>query len=183
MKDKAIGMVIVLTLISAIAAFILAYVNNATKTRIEEAYRQDFLKGLKSVLPGFDNEPDRETMTIDGKTVYIGKKQGKVFGYAVQSSSLKGYAGEINVLVGVDINGKVTGIEIIKHSETPGLGNRIEGREWRDEFLGMTADSKIGVKKDGGDIDSFSGATISPRAVCEAVKQALVIMKKAGGQK
>lgn len=183
MKDKAIGMVVVLTVISALAALILAFVYNLTKDRIDEAYRQDLLKGLQTVLPGFDNSPDKDTVTVDGKTLYVGKKGGKIIGYAMQSASEKGYAGEIVVLVGADPNGKILGIQIIKHSETPGLGNRIEGDDWRKEFVGMTADSKIGVKKDGGDIDSFSGATISPRAVCEAVRAALSTLNKAGGAK
>lgn len=183
MKDKAIGMVVVLTVISALAALILAFTYNLTKTKIDEAYRQDFLKGLQVVLPGFDNSPDKETLTVDGKTLYVGKKNGKIIGYAMQSASEKGYAGEIVVLVGVDTAGKILGIQIIKHSETPGLGNSIETDEWRNEFVGKTADSNISVKKDGGIIDSFSGATISPRAVCEAVRSALASMKKAGGQK
>ena len=81
--------------------------------------------------------------------------------------------GIIAVLVGVDTHGKILGIEILHHAETPGLGNRIEDKSWKDTFIGLGKDSNIAVKKDGGDIDEFSGATISPRAVCEAVNSAL----------
>lgn len=181
--NNPLKMVVVLTVISALAALLLAGVYGATKQKIADAERQDFLKGLTTVLPGFDNEPDRETMTVDGKTLYIGKKGGQVFGYAVESVTAKGYSGNIKILVGASVDGKVLGVEVISHAETPGLGNKIENKEWRDSFIGMTAESKIGVKKDGGDIDSFSGATISPRAVCEAVKSALETIGKAGGAK
>ncbi|WP_277656345.1 RnfABCDGE type electron transport complex subunit G [Seleniivibrio woodruffii] len=179
--SNSLKMVVVLTVISALAALILAGMNIATKDRIAEAERQDFLRGLTSVLPGFDNEPDRDILTVDGNKLYIGKKGGQVFGYAVESVSAKGYSGNIKVLVGVGTDGKILGIEIISHAETPGLGNKIENEEWRSSFKGMTADSKISVKKDGGDIDGFSGATISPRAVCEAVVNALALVKKADG--
>ena len=180
MRGKAINMVIVLTLISALSALILSGVNEFTSEKIKAAYRQDFLKGLTSVLPAYDNEPDVEYKDFDGNRIYIARKGGQVVGYAVQTVSHKGYAGDIVVLVGADTAGKITGIEMIKHAETPGLGSRIESPEWRDTFKGMTADSKISVKKDGGDIDSFSGATISPRAVCEAVSNALKHLRQAG---
>ncbi|MGE4319117.1 MAG: RnfABCDGE type electron transport complex subunit G [Deferribacterales bacterium] len=183
MRDKAIGMVIVLTLISALSAFILAGVNELTDAKIKEAYRKDFLKGLTEVLPGFDNEPDREVKEYNGNKIYIGRKNGEIIGYAVQSRSAKGYAGDIVVLVGVDTKGKILGIEIIKHAETPGLGNKIENPEWKDSFKNKDVRSNIHVKKDGGEIDSFSGATISPRAVCEAVRDALKLMNEAGGEK
>lgn len=184
MKDSPFKMVIVLTVITTIAALILVTVYAGTKDRIAEAYRQDFLKGLKVVLPGFDNEPDKEFKELKGKKVYIGKKGGEIFGYAVQSASPKGYAGDIAVLVGVDTEGKILGIEIIKHAETPGLGSRIEDKGWKDTFLGLDKDSNIAVKKDGGDIDAFSGATISPRAVCEAVNSALDFLARftSGGE-
>jgi len=178
MKDSPIKMVIVLTLITTISALILAIVYTGTKDKIAEEYRKDFLKGLKIVLPGFDNEPDREFKELNGRKIYIGKKDGEVFGYAVQSTSPKGYAGDIVVLVGVDKKGQVLGIEILKHAETPGLGNRIEDPKWKSTFVGLDSSSNIAVKKDNGIIDEFSGATISPRAVCEAVKSALIFMEE-----
>jgi electron transport complex protein RnfG len=156
-------------------------VHIVTKDRIAEAYRQDFLKGLKVVLPNFDNEPDKEFKELDGRKIYIGRKGGEIFGYAVRSVSAKGYSGSIAVLVGVDTAGKILGIEILQHAETPGLGDKIEDKIWKDTFTGLDKDSNIAVKKDGGNIDGFSGATISPRAVCEAVNAALEFVGKAAG--
>lgn len=181
--NNPLKMVVVLTVISALAALLLAGVYGATKQKIADAERQDFLKGLTTVLPGFDNEPDRDTLTIEGKTLYVGKKGGQVFGYAVESVTAKGYSGNIKILVGVSSEGKVLGVEVISHAETPGLGSKIEDKIWRDSFIGKTAGSNITVKKDGGEIDSFSGATISPRAVCEAVRAAIAVIGKAGGAK
>jgi len=185
MKNSPIKMVIVLTIITTIAALILAVVHAGTKDQIAEAYRQDFLKGLKVVLPGFENEPDVEFKEMKDKKIYIGKKGGEVFGYAVRSVSPKGYSGDIAVLVGVDTEGKILAIQILKHAETPGLGNKIELKSWRDTFAGRDDAEKIFVKKDGGEIDEFSGATISPRAVCEAVRDALDFMNRyvIGGEK
>lgn len=178
-------MVIVLTLIATIAALILSVVYAGTKDRIAEAYRQDFLRGLKVVLPGFDNEPDMEYREIEDRKIYIGKKGDEVFGYAVRSVSPKGYSGNIAILVGVDTEGKILGVEILQHAETPGLGNRIEDKAWKDTFVGLDKDSNIAVRKDGGNIDDFSGATISPRAVCEAVYTGLAFLNRhaVGGEK
>ncbi|ADD68677.1 electron transport complex, RnfABCDGE type, G subunit [Denitrovibrio acetiphilus DSM 12809] len=173
MKNSPINMVIVLTIITAISSVILAGVYAGTKDKIAEEYRKDFLKGLKVVLPGFNNEPDIDFKEMDGKKVYVGRRDGEVFGYAVQSTSPKGYSGDITVLVGVAPKGDILGIEILKHAETPGLGNKIEDLQWKSSFVGLDQDSNISVRKDGGEIDEFSGATISPRAVCEAVNSAL----------
>ena len=185
MKDSPFKMVIVLTIITTISALILATVHSGTKDRIAEEYRQDFLKGLKVVLPGFDNEPDIDFKEMKDKKIYIGKKGDETFGYAVQAVSPKGYSGDISVLVGVDTEGKILGIEILKHAETPGLGNKIEAKPWKDTFLGLDKDSNIAVRKDGGNIDDFSGATISPRAVCEAVNIGLDFLSRyaVGGEK
>lgn len=185
MKNSPFKMVIVLTVITAIASLILAGVYAGTKEQIAEAYRQDFLKGLKVVLPGFTNAPDTEFKEMKGKKIYIGRKDGEVFGYAARAVSPKGYSGDIAVLVGVDTEGKILGIQILKHAETPGLGNKIEFKEWRDTFVGLDKDDNIAVKKDNGIIDEFSGATISPRAVCEAVNMGLDFLSRyaAGGEK
>ena len=200
MKNNNFKMVIVLTLISVIAALILSTVYSVTKEPIAEAYRQEFVQGLKMVLPDFDNEPDREFIVIKNRKIYIAKKKcgsdvhapaiglgciaqsgednGSIVGYAMKTSSFKGYSGLIEVLIGIDTKGKITGIEILKHAETPGLGSKIESDWFKKEFVGLTADDNIAVKKDGGKIDQFSGATISPRAVCEAVSNGLKFLKE-----
>ncbi|WP_022850253.1 RnfABCDGE type electron transport complex subunit G [Limisalsivibrio acetivorans] len=179
MNQGSFKMVIVLTVIAGISSLILAFVYSMTKDKIAEEYRKDFLKGLQVVLPEFENEPDVEAVEYEGKKLYPAKQDGEIVAWAVRSVSHKGYSGDIAVLIGVNLEGEVTGIEILKHAETPGLGNKIEFPEWRASFKGLTANDNIAVKKDGGNIDEFSGATISPRAVCEAVSKGLSFMEKA----
>ena len=173
MDKVSFKMVIILTAVTFIASLFISLVYSNTKDKIEEEYRKEFLRGLVSVLPPFDNEPDSEKKNINGNIVYIAKKSDKEVAYAVKAFSKKGYGGNIEVLVGVNISGKITGIEILKHAETPGLGNKIENVLFKDTFKGLNVLDKIAVKKDGGIIDEFSGATISPRAVCEAVENGL----------
>jgi electron transport complex protein RnfG len=162
-------MVIILTLIASLSGIILSFVHSSTKEKIAEAYRQEFLRALVKVLPKYDNEPDKDIKTVKDRTIYVAKYKGEVVGYAILSTSTKGYGGDIDVLVGVSPSGKILGIEILRHAETPGLGNKIENEEFKNKFKGLDLNDKIAVKKDGGMIDQFSGATISPRAVAEAV--------------
>ncbi|MCA1927205.1 MAG: RnfABCDGE type electron transport complex subunit G [Calditerrivibrio sp.] len=167
------SMIIVLGIFSIVAAFLLSMTYQGTKDKIEEAYRQELIKALNIILPPHDNQPDKDTINIDDKTVYVAKKDGKLVGIAFKTLSSKGYSGDIDVLVGVETNNRIYGIEILRHAETPGLGSKIETDKFKQSFKGLTASDKIAVKKDGGIIDQFSGATISPRAVCEAVSNGI----------
>lgn len=189
MNKDVIKMVIVLTIVTAIAAASLAQVYDLTKDAIAESKRQEMLRAIKTVLPPFDNEPDQDTFEIisgkdrkgrDVKTIfYLGRKGGILQGAAFKSSTKEGYSGLIEVMVGSDPSGKVTGIEILTHAETPGLGDKIIWKSYRDKFIGKTLkNTKWLVKKDGGDFDEFTGATISPRAVTRAVKDGLEFFVK-----
>ena len=90
-----------------------------------------------------------------------------------------GYSGEITLLVGITAKGKLTGVRVLSHQETPGLGDKIESRksDWVEQFAGLTLGNppapQWAVKKDGGVFDAFTGATITPRAVVGAVKRSL----------
>jgi electron transport complex protein RnfG len=101
-----------------------------------------------------------------------------VTGVAVEVSR-KGYSGEIKVLLGIDENGKLLGVRVLKHTETPGLGDKIEvGRsDWITRFtgksLGDPPDAQWAVRKDGGPFDQFAGATITPRALVNAIRDGL----------
>jgi len=142
------------------------------------------------VLPAFNNDIDKDAQEVvvgrDKKErdikikFYTGKRDESPVGVAFQVTAPDGYAGDISVLMGVTPEGKITGIEIISQRETPGLGNKILQEGWRGEFKGRSLEDgpKLAVKKDGGEIDQFSGATISPRAVTNAVKRGLEIYRK-----
>ena len=183
-------LVIILTTICLVAAAVLAGVYDLTKETIAEQQRLRTLRALKSVLPPFDNEIERGAkQVVTGKdrkgrdivtTFYVARREGRLVGTAFQVVAPDGYSGNIYILMGVDPEFKVTGIEIISHLETPGLGDKIEDPEWRAEFKGRSlADGpRFAVKKDGGEIDQFTGATISPRAVVNAVKRGLALYEK-----
>jgi electron transport complex protein RnfG len=167
-----------LGLIALLAGLILTGVYKSTKEAIDAAMRQDFLSGLVAVLPEFDNEPDADAIEINGQQVYVARKGGEVAGYAVSGLSKKGYGGDINVLVGVTPDGAVYGVQVVSHKETPGLGDKISQLPFLELFKNGNIDKNYSVKADGGDIDQFSGATISPRAVCEAVNKANAVLRE-----
>jgi electron transport complex protein RnfG len=181
---EIVRLVVVLTVICIVAAASLSEVYTLTKDPIEKAAREEKLSAMRAIVPGFDNEPDVDTVTTsDGtddqgneitRTYYLAKKEGEVIAVLFESSSGAGYGGTITVIVGVTPEGAITGVQVLKHSETPGLGTKVAKPEWLAEFVGRTLDNtKWAVTKDGGDIDYTSGATISPRAVVAAVKEGL----------
>lgn len=188
-----VRLIIVLTIFCLISAASLAKVYDITKGPIAEQERLKTVNALKAVLPAFNNDIDKEATEVvvgqdkKGRDIkikfYKGKMDENPVGTAFQVIARDGYAGDISILMGIGPDDKVSGIEIISHKETPGLGNKIQKEVWRNQFKGRSLDdgAKLAVKKDGGEIDQFSGATISPRAVVNAVKKGLEIYKKESG--
>jgi electron transport complex protein RnfG len=183
MKDIA-RLVLVLTLIAAGAGLILSLVEAVTREPIAEQRRQQTLKALKAVLPPIDNAPDTDTVSLTvgkdrkgrdvARTFYRGRKEGELAGVAFKVVAPEGYSGNIEIMVGVGAEGTVSGIEILSHAETPGLGDKIAQPGFKDQFKGQSLESADWrVKKDGGDFDQITGATISPRAVVGAVRAGL----------
>lgn len=189
-------LVIALTAVCMGTAFILGGIYFFTIDNITEQRRQKTIRSLKSVLPPTDNDIVSDFVEVDGGTdqkgnpvkvtLYRGKKEGKLVGTAFSMVAHDGYSGDIIFMMGVAPDKTITGIEIIQHKETPGLGDKIAKEAWRGEFKGKSLDAKtaigspsLDVKKDGGGIDQFSGATISPRAVVKAVKEGLKIYDQA----
>ena len=185
---KEIGkLILVLTLICFIAALALYQVNEFTKEPIALAYKEEKLKAIRNVLPKYDNMPDTENkgkieivigVDDDGnnltKDYYVATMGDEVVGVAFEGVSSEGYGGDIVVMIGVEPDGTIHGIEIIRHAETPGLGSKIAEEPFLSIFPGRNLENtKWGVKKDGGDIDQITGATISPRAVVFAIDDEL----------
>lgn len=162
----------------------LALAADATREAIAAAEAKDLRDSLAEVLPpGFaDNDFLNDTLKIDRNgqpvTIYRARRDGAVQG-AVFKVAERGYAGDIQVLMAVDAAGTTLGVRVVKHSETPGLGDKIEARKdsWIRSFdgrsLGSPPAGQWAVKKDGGIFDQFAGATITPRAVVKAVKGGL----------
>lgn len=188
MKELA-RLVLVLTLIAAGAGLVLSLVERATREPIAEQRRLETLRALNAVLPPNDNSPDQDTVQlVVGKdrrgrdlqrTFYRGRREGHISGIAFRVVAPDGYSGNIAVMVGVDPDGTVTGLEILNHAETPGLGDKIEEPWFKKMFEGKSLrNADWRVKKDGGDFDQITGATISPRAVVGAVRRGLEFFKE-----
>ncbi len=172
---------VTLTVICAVAALLLSYVHKITLKPIAYQRQQEKIRALKQVLPPYDNQPTKDVLKVgkENLEVYLAKKGGKVVAVAFRMVSHKGYGGDIEILMGVGIDGKITGVEILSMMETPGLGARIVEPAFKKQFVGKTLKNvKWAVKKDGGDIDQITGATISPRAVTEAVHRGLELFEK-----
>lgn len=177
-------LVLALTLITVGAGLLLSLVESLTRAPIAEQRRLETLRALQTVLPAFDNSPDADTVELvfgtDKKgrelkrTFFRGRQGTEVSGVAFSVTAPDGYSGNINMMVGVDAGGTVVGLEILSHAETPGLGDKITRDEFKGQFKGKALEgSDWRVKKDGGDFDQITGATISPRAVVKAVHKGL----------
>jgi len=158
----------------------LALADRATSADIAGAQARDMQQSLAQVLPGqFDNDLLKDTVKLPGPdgevTVYRARRGGKVAAVVFQVTG-PGYAGPIDCMLGIDRDGAVTGVRVIRHKETPGLGDKIEVAKsaWVHAFEGKSfanlPEDKWAVKKDGGVFDQFAGATITPRGVTRAVK-------------
>ncbi|MFC3395546.1 electron transport complex subunit RsxG [Brenneria rubrifaciens] len=160
-----------------------------TYAEIELRREEDTQRQLAAVFPDtlHDNPlSDSEvTLTLDGMPVrvYRASQQGKPSGL-VMFAGEKGYSGIISLLIGIDADGELTGVRVISHTETPGLGDKIElsHGNWILGFNGKslqnTTEKQWAVKKDGGDFDAFTGATITPRAVVKAVHRTLQLFQR-----
>lgn len=182
-KESDLKLIIVLTLVCAISGAVLTAVAKLTEEPIAKTKKEIKLGAIRGVLPEVANDLDKDMKSVkfeyNGKeetfNVYPGKdKDSNPVGYAVESVSHKGYAGDIEVTVGVLPDGSIKAIKIVKQNETPGLGTKVESEDFQKQFIGKTLSNfKFKVKRDGGDVDAITAATISSRAVSEALEKAL----------
>lgn len=184
-REKTGYQPLLLGLVALLASASLAWAAHATKDAIAAAEAKDLRDSLSQVLPpGFaDNDLLGDTIELaqaDGskRLIYRSRKAGQLNG-AVFKVEGKGYAGPIQILMAVDQEGRILGVRVLKHTETPGLGDKIDVGKggWVKTFDGKSLDDPApgqwAVKKDGGVFDQFAGATITPRAVVKAVKGGL----------
>lgn len=179
MKEIA-KLVFVLTLISAVAGLMLAFTNKVTEAPIAQARNAEKVQALAEVLPPFDNDPSACAVVVETNglqwTFHVGRKDGVYAGAAFESVSKKGYGGPIRLIVGVGADGAVRKIKVLEQQETPGLGTKVAASPFRDQFEGRSIEkTRWAVKKDGGDLDAITGATISSRAVADAVRTGLAV--------
>ena len=155
MENRYIHFGIVLGLIAAISAGLLGGVNDFTSKVIAENTKKIVNEARKEVLPEASDFKEEEA------------NAGEVVGY-VASVTEAGYGGDINFVVGIDKDAKVTGLNVVTSSETPGLGAKINGKEWQEHWIGKDATYEFNKS-----VDAFAGATISPKAVYTGVIKAL----------
>ncbi|MGG4607127.1 electron transport complex subunit RsxG [Providencia sp. Me31A] len=185
---------VILAIFAAGTTALSAVVYTLTKETIAEQAALVQKKLLDQVIPSdlYDNDLTKECYLVHNEEIlgnkqprrlYIARKNGEPIAAALETTALDGYSGAIHLLVGADFDGTVLGVRVTEHHETPGLGDKIETRisDWITYFSGKKIasdnDPKWAVKKDGGEFDQFTGATITPRAVVNATKRTAVFMQ------
>ena len=180
---------------AALCVAVLGFVNQLTHERIAQQRLSSKLAILSEVLPGTDAGAtlladcvlvqDAELLGRDSpQAVYRWRQQDMLSAYIIETTAPDGYSGNIDLLVAVTPDGTVLGSRVLEHKETPGLGDKIELRRsnWILSFSQqqVTEDNsaKWAVRKDGGQFDQFTGATITPRAVVSAVRKAALYVQQ-----
>lgn len=179
-KNEFVQLGGILCAITLVVALVLGAVNAVTAGPIAEQNAQKIKDSLENVMPGAESEqidvPEGTTVTTETKnatsvtilSAYKMTKDGADAGYCVEVGPT-GFGGAVDTMVGIDSDGKVTGISVISaSSETPGLGARSTEPEFQAQFAGQVG-TEVAVAKDGGSIDALTGATITSRAVSEGV--------------
>ena len=188
---------LILGLFALAAALLTGLVNRLTEDAIRQQRQAAERRALLEVMPAaaFDNDLLAESFVLgpatpgyarpdllglrEPATAYVARRGEEVSGVILPALSRSGYSGDIALLVGVRADGSLSGVRVLGHRETPGLGDKIETRvsDWILGFEGRSLDDppapRWQVRKDGGDFDQFVGATITPRAVVRAVADAL----------
>lgn len=179
-----------LSLFVVISVALLIAINAFTQPKIQQAQQASLTQLLNQVMPAsqYDNNLLEDTKTVtepeylgstEPMTIYRARLNGEPAGLVVETVAPNGYNGNIRLIVGVFADGRVAGVRVISHRETPGLGDKIELRkdDWILSFNGKTLTennvNRWAVKRDRGEFDQFTGATITPRAVVGAVKLTL----------
>lgn len=192
-KNMLIGGLI-LGLFSVVGTGLVALTYDSTAERIAENERQSLLRSLHQIIsPGsHDNDIYADVIRVSDPllgseqsvNVYRARQGKEPVAAVIASIAPDGYGGAIKLLVGIHYGGTLTGVRVVSHKETPGLGDAIEAErsDWILGFegrsLGEPEEKRWKVKKDGGAFDQFTGATITPRAVVAAVHNTLRYYQK-----
>ena len=169
------SLVIVLAIICLVIAALLGLVNSVTEGPIADNTAKTVQDSLKIVLPA-DTYDEVEYSGTEANVIAV-YKAGED-GYVVEVNSPNGFGGALDMMTGISNDGAITGIAIISHSETSGLGSKATDPEWQAQFAGIT--DTVTVTKDGGQINAITGSTITSRAVCDGVNMARSVVEELG---
>lgn len=181
---------VVLGVFAVITTAVVAATSLGTREKIRSNIRAAEASALQDIIPEnrHDNHMVDDTAAVDdsellglreAKSMYFARKNGDLIAVIIPATAREGYTGDIGLIVGINRDGTIAGVRALSHRETPGLGDKVEytKSQWVDEFIGKSltnpATKSWKVKKDKGEFDQFTGATITPRAVVKTVKQAL----------
>jgi len=173
--------VIILVLIAIFAGVALSSVYLGTKDRIAEVKKQELKEALKKVMPFLKENYTEVNFKYENQavTIYKVEENGHLTGAALKLSTAKGFSGNITFLLGVNSEKKVTGVYILEHKETPGLGTKATSKKWWGQFLEKGLENfNFKVKKDGGEVDAITAATITSRAVAGGIENGLKIYEE-----
>ncbi len=175
---EMISMVVVLTVLSAFSGGMLAAVRTGTKDKIEnQVLKFQKAPAIKQILSDVSNDPLQDRFKImendEEMTFFVGKYDGTPKAITFETKG-KGFSGDIGLMVGINIESdEVIAVAVTTHSETPGLGSRAkDDPKFVSQFAGMTMNKNFAIKKNGGEIDAMSGATITSLGVCLAAQKA-----------
>ena len=180
-----------LFLFAVIGVGLVAYTYDNTAERIADNERKALLRSINELIPAdqYDNDIFHDILLVPGNdllgtdkivSVYRARKQGWPVAAVLSVIAPDGYNGDIKLLVAIKLDGTLSGVRVVSHHETPGLGDgiEIERSDWilgfNNRSLSNPATLQWKVKRDGGVFDQFTGATITPRAVVKAVHKALL---------
>jgi Na+-translocating ferredoxin:NAD+ oxidoreductase subunit G len=178
------NMLLSLTFLAMGASIALGFVHEYTKGPIEASNLNRKLEAIRQVVPEFNNNPADDMFKLpsedgDSLEIYPAKMDNKIRGYAIKTYSNKGYSGTIILMVGFKPDGMINKISVLEQKETPGLGTKMKEPKFNEQFNDKDPSSfTLKVRKDGGQVDAISAATISSRAFCDAVSKAYNSFRK-----
>lgn len=184
----------ILAIFAIVCTAIVGVVHSFTKEKIEQQKQQQLLDRLSQVIEpkSYNNEIINDCIMISASdssnmsehAAYIATYDKNPVAIAITTTAPDGYNGNIDILVGIHKNGVISGVRVLAHNETPGLGDKIELKRnnwiisFDDKKISEEPDPRWNVAKDGGMFDQFTGATITPRAVVKAVHNTLIYFNK-----
>lgn len=187
----------ILAIFAIVCTAIVGLVNELTKDKIKAQEQLQLLNTLHSIIEPsrYNNDITQDCVSLSSPllgnsindkethTAYIARQDNQAVAIAMTSTAPDGYNGNIELIIALNMDNSVSGVRVLKHQETPGLGDKVELRKsnWINGFTGKKLqseqDSRWAVMKDNGMFDQFTGATITPRAVVKAVKKSLLYFK------
>lgn len=185
-KDTLLNMFVALFVICVVSGGVLGMIYGATKEPIAQAEAAKKTAAIKNVLPEFQELKETKVKSAMEDTeiaFHLAYDADNNFiGAAVETFTNKGFSGNISLMVGILADGSINNISVLQHAETPGLGSKMSDDSFKNQFNNKKAESfNFNVKKDGGDIDAITAATISSRAFCDAVNRALLTFENNKG--